>query len=84
MTRQRKSVPVRVEQGNSANSNFLHVCQDRGPNDNDNDIDTQRSPSNICQWPGLTGMSESYMTPRKSLLKLMGLAMLARCVLAHC
>ena len=25
---------------------------------------TQRSPSNICQWPGLTSMSERVMTPR--------------------
>ena len=54
------------------------------PND-DNDNDTQRSPANNCQWPGLTGMSEGVMTPRKrNLLKTMGLALLARCALAHC
>ena len=33
--------------------------------DNDKDNDTERSPSNNCQWPGLTGMSERVMTPRK-------------------
>ena len=46
--------------------------------DNDSDNDTQRSPSNNRQWPGLPGVSEGVMTPRKSLLKLVWLALLAR------
>ena len=31
----------------------------------DNDNDTQRSPSNNSQWPGLTSVSEGVMTPRR-------------------
>ena len=50
-----------------------------------NDNDTQRSPSNNCQWPGLAGISVGVMThAKKNLLKLMGLALLARYALAHC
>ena len=54
-------------------------------NENDNDNDTQRSPSNNCQWPGVTGVSGKGHNPAKkeSLLKLMGLALLARSALEH-
>ena len=36
-----------------------------GVEDNDNDNDTQKSPINVCQRPGLTSVSEGVMTPRK-------------------
>ena len=32
---------------------------------NDNDNDTQRSPSTNCQWPVLTNMSVGAATQRK-------------------
>ena len=61
-----------------------HDCDKVIDNDNDIDNGTERSPCNNCQWPDLTGVSEGVMTPRNSLLKLMGLALLPRCALAHC
>ena len=71
------SVEERFERGTSERSNNCVPC-------NDNDNDTQRSPSNNCQWPGLTSVSEGVDPTKKSLLKLMGLALLVRCALAHC
>ena len=50
---------------------------------NDNDNETQRSPSNSRQSPGLTSVSVGVMTPRKSLLELVRLAVLASLALAH-
>ena len=53
--------------------------------DDADDDDTQGSPSNNCRWPGLTGVREGVMTPRKRVCKsLVWLALLARCALAHC
>ena len=41
----------------------LSPCHDG--NDNDNDNDSQKRSTNISQRPGLTGMSEGVITPRK-------------------
>ena len=49
----------------------------------DDDDDTQRSPSNSRQRPGLTGVSVGVIAPRKNMLQLMWLALLARFALAR-
>ena len=53
------------------------------PSANVDGDDTSRSPSYSRWRPGLAGVSVGVITPRKSLLELVRLALLARFVLAH-
>ena len=57
-TKSHTQPPTTVRAGKSTGE---WMCRTRSDNDND----TQGCPSNNCQWPGLEGVSEGVMTPRK-------------------